>query len=105
VLTSEFEGFPLVLAEAMSFGVIPVVYDSFSAVRDIIDQGNDGIIVPKINGTFSAEEMAKGVESVIKEFEKKHEMPLAAIEKSKQYALDHIVSQWKGRLERMTKDS
>lgn len=101
VLTSEFEGFPLVLAEAMSFGVIPVVYDSFSAVRDIIEQGKDGIIVPKVNDAFSAEEMAKGIESAIKNEEKTHEMALAAIGKSKQFALDYIVNQWMGWLDKL----
>jgi glycosyltransferase involved in cell wall biosynthesis len=100
VLTSEFEGFPLVLAEAMSFGVIPVVYESFAAVRDIINQGKDGIIVPKINGTFSAEEMARGVESVIKDLEGTHAMPLAAMEKSKQYSLDEIYKSWMKLLEK-----
>lgn len=94
VLTSEFEGFPLVLAEAMSFGVVPVVYNSFAAVRDIIDQGKDGIIVPKVNGTFSVEEMAKGVELVIKDLESNQVMPLAAMEKSKRYSLDEIYRSW-----------
>ncbi|MCO6025922.1 glycosyltransferase [Prevotella cerevisiae] len=103
VLTSEFEGFPLVLAEAMSFGVIPVVYESFAAVRDIINQGKDGIIVPKINGTFSAEEMARGVESVIKDLEGTHAMPLAAMEKSKQYSLDEIYKSWMKLLEKLDK--
>lgn len=46
ILTSEYEGFPLVLAEAMSFGVIPVVYGSYSAVYDIISDGVDGVILP-----------------------------------------------------------
>jgi glycosyltransferase involved in cell wall biosynthesis len=101
VLTSEFEGFPLVLAEAMSFGVIPVVYDSFSAVRDIIEQDKDGIIVPKGNGTFSTEEMAKGIEKVLTNEEETHRMALAAIRKSKQYSLDHIVNQWMGWLEKI----
>ena len=36
MLTSDFEGFPLVLAECMSFGVVPVVYNSYAAVGDII---------------------------------------------------------------------
>jgi glycosyltransferase involved in cell wall biosynthesis len=103
VLTSEFEGFPLVLAEAMSFGVIPVVYDSFSAVRDIIEQSKDGIIVPKVNDAFSAEKMAKGIESAIKNMEETHEGALAAIEKSKQYSLENIVNQWTGCFERLKK--
>lgn len=39
LLTSEFEGFPLVLPECMSFGVIPAVYGSYSAVYDIVEDG------------------------------------------------------------------
>lgn len=101
MLTSDFEGFPLVLAEAMSFGVIPVVYDSFSAVRDIINPDKDGVIVPKVNGTFSAEKMAKGIEKVLTNEEETHEMALVAIGKSKQYALDHIVNQWMGWFEKL----
>ena len=38
LLTSEFEGFPLVLPECMSFGVVPAVYGSYSAVYDIGNQ-------------------------------------------------------------------
>jgi glycosyltransferase involved in cell wall biosynthesis len=85
----------------MNFQTIMVVYDSFSAVRDIIEQGKDGIIVPKGNGTFSIEEMAKGIESAINNEEKTHEMALTAIGKSKQYALDHIVNQWMRWFERV----
>lgn len=85
----------------MNFQTIMVVYDSFSAVRDIIEQGKDGIIVPKGNGTFSTEEMAKGIEKVLTNEEETHRMALAAIEKSKQYSLDHIVNQWMGWLEKI----
>lgn len=46
MLTSEYEGFGLVVVEAMSFGVIPVVYGSYSAVYDIISDGVDGVILP-----------------------------------------------------------
>lgn len=70
-------------------------------MRDIIEQGKDGIIVPKVNGSFSTEEMAKGIESAIKNEEKTHRMALAAIGKSKQYALDHIVNQWMGWFDKL----
>ena len=44
LLTSEFEGFPLVLPECMSFGVVPAVYGSYSAVYDIVEDGKNGLI-------------------------------------------------------------
>ena len=62
LLTSEYEGFPLVLAECMSFGVIPTVYGSYSAVYDIIDNGVNGIIFPYHKNGFSAELAAKEIE-------------------------------------------
>lgn len=94
ILTSDFEGFPLVLAEAMSFGVVPVVYDSFAALRDILNNGKNGVIVPKVFNEFSAEQMAKGVNAAIKDCEKNHTMAFSAIEESKKYSLDEIYQKW-----------
>ena len=96
VLTSDFEGFPLVLAEAMSCGVVPVVYDSFAAVRDIIDTGKDGIIVPKEDNGFSVEAMAKGIGQVIEDCETTRLMARAAIAKSKNYSIEAIYENWMG---------
>lgn len=46
LLTSDFEGFPMVLVEAMANGCVPVAYGSFPTVRDII-HGDDGFVVPE----------------------------------------------------------
>ena len=43
---SRREGFPMVLLEAMSQGCVPVCFDSFSAVHDIVCDGRDGFVVP-----------------------------------------------------------
>lgn len=94
VLTSEFEGFPLVLAECMSFGVVPVVYGSYSAVYDIIEDGIDGIIVPKTEEEFNAAIMAERIKSIMNDKNKLNAMALAAIEKSKNYSIDKIYTQW-----------
>lgn len=94
VLTSDFEGFPLVIAEAMSFGVVPVVYDSFAAVNDIITNRIDGIIVQKKMGTFSTEEMSRGVEMAIQDCESNRTMAQNAIEKSKIFSIDTIYEKW-----------
>lgn len=44
-VVSTYEGFGLVLAEALSNGVIPVAYNSFGAARDIIMDKSNGFLI------------------------------------------------------------
>jgi glycosyltransferase involved in cell wall biosynthesis len=95
LLTSDFEGFPLVLAECMSFGVVPVVYASYPAVTDIIQDKVNGEIVEPINGQFVTVNMAKAVEYVLRNDAKRDIMAQNAIETAmKGYSIDAIYSQW-----------
>lgn len=94
LLTSDFEGFPLVLAECMSFGVVPAVYDSYSAVRDIIDDGKDGIILPKASMGYDAIAMAKKMAMVLENGEARKLKSMAAINKSEKFSIDTIYEQW-----------
>ena len=45
LMTSNYEGFPMTIIEAMQFGCIPLVYKSFLAIDDIINDGENGILV------------------------------------------------------------
>ena len=45
VMASSFEGWPMVLGEAMSCRCVPVVYGSFLAAHDIIEDGQNGFII------------------------------------------------------------
>lgn len=94
LLTSDFEGFPLVLAECMSFSVIPAVYNSYSAVCDIIDDGKDGIVLPYHKNGYQAEEAAGMIVNIMKDDGKREQMALAAIKKSKEYSVEKIYSEW-----------
>ena len=94
LLTSEYEGFPLVLAECMSFGVIPAVYNSYSAVSDIIDNGKDGIVIPYHKDGYKANEAADMLATIMKDEDKREQMALAAIEKSKEYSVEKIYGEW-----------
>ena len=94
ILTSEYEGFPLVLAECMSFGVIPAVYNSYSAVCDIIDGGKDGIVLPYHKNEYDANEAAGMIANIMKDDGKREQMALAAIKKSKEYSVEKIYSEW-----------
>ena len=57
-MTSAYEGFPMVLAEAAAFGCVPVAFESFAALRDIIDDGENGFVVPAFNFEKFAEKLA-----------------------------------------------
>lgn len=94
ILTSEFEGFPLVIAECMSFGVVPVVYGSYSAVYDIIEDGKDGLIIPNTKHGFNASIMAERMADLMNNPHRLNAMALAATEKSKNYSIDKIYDQW-----------
>lgn len=94
MLTSDFEGFPLVLAECMSFGVVPVVYNSYAAVADIISDREDGIVIPFCKEGYNAEEAAMMVAGIMKDETLRNNMSLAAIKKSRNYSVDEIYQRW-----------
>lgn len=59
LLTSIWEGLPMTLIEAQSMGCVPIAFDNFAAIHDIID-GNNGIIV-KSNDFDSYVEMVSNL--------------------------------------------
>lgn len=105
LLTSDFEGFPLVLAECMSFGVIPVVYNSYSAVRDIIDDGKDGFVIPYNTTGYKADEAANLIAYLMDNVQKREEMALAAIKKSKKYSVERIYVEWMKNLNKLNESN
>ena len=46
MMTSIWEGLPMTLIEAMHYGCVPIAFDSFAAVYDLIDNGNNGFKIP-----------------------------------------------------------
>jgi glycosyltransferase involved in cell wall biosynthesis len=46
LMTSAREGFPMVLGEAQALGCVPVVFDSFASLHDIVKDGENGMIAP-----------------------------------------------------------
>lgn len=94
LLTSEYEGFPLVLAESMGFGVIPVVYNSYLAVGDIIDDGKNGLVIPYHKDGYRAGEAANMLSNLMNDTSIREAMALAAVEKSREYSVERIYEQW-----------
>jgi glycosyltransferase involved in cell wall biosynthesis len=108
-LVSAYEGFPMVIPEAMQFGCIPFVYDSFDAVKDMVDDGRNGYIIPirkagRYVKLLCSDGIARYCDSV-KRFASKPEseilqMRKSAIDKSHEFDVGNIWLRWKQLLDK-----
>lgn len=55
LLTSNYEGTPMVITEAMSYGVVPIVMNSFPSAAGMITNNKDGILIPPFNIEYMGE--------------------------------------------------
>ena len=101
LLTSEYEGFPLVLAECMSFGVVPAVYGSYKAVYDIIEDNKNGIILPYSTKGYNTQDMANRLSTIMDNRIQYEKMAVAAIDTSKHYAIENIYKSWNELFEKL----
>lgn len=95
ILTSEYEGFGLVIVEGMSYGVIPIVLDSYDSAHDIIQNGENGFLEPynKEQG-FDAASMAKKIELLMQDEALSQKMSQRAFESSSAYTINSIYKNW-----------
>lgn len=106
ILTSEYEGFGLVIIEAMSCGVVPVVYGSYSAVYDIIQNNTNGIIVQPQNGIFDKLEMAHQLSFLMNNDIQRNNMAKEAIRTCKQkYSIETIYQSWEKIFNQLTEQN
>lgn len=90
MLTSNYEGTPMVIYEAMSHGVVPIVMDSFSSVHQMIDDGIDGIITK----SFDIKELAEASIHLIDNPSKLQEISNHAEMKIKNIDNNKILREW-----------
>lgn len=90
MMTSACEGWPMTLMEAMQNGCVPIVFDSFKAVYDIMDSHNNGIIVTN-----------NDVDTYIKELEQlmiddsyRNHLAQNALKDCKRFDKEPVVNQW-----------
>ncbi len=89
-LSSRFEGFPLVLLEAMGKGMGVVAFDCPTGPRDIIEDRRNGIIVPpKDPAAF-----ATGLTALIEDEELRRRCGAAAAETAHEYTIEAIGPRW-----------
>lgn len=91
MLTSDLEGFGLVIIESMSYGVVPIVYGSYEAVYDIIRDGCSGFITPfPYNEKYTVEKVKFLIENECR----RKEMAIEAMQDAGKFTIDSISKQW-----------
>lgn len=90
-MVSNYEGFGMVLVEAMQYGCVPFAFDSFAALPDIIDDGINGYRIPPFNEEIYVQRIVDFIKKTRKEKEKIYN---ASMSKAKLFSVENIAKEW-----------
>lgn len=91
LMTSRFEGLPMTLIEAQSFGLPIISYDIKTGPKDIVNNGEDGYLIVDDN----RDEFINRFLELSQNRKKIQEFSQRAFENSKRFKLDNIIKKWK----------
>jgi len=95
VSTSRFEGFGMVLTEAMVCGLPVISFDCPWGPRSIITDGEDGILVE--NGNINL--LASSLSSLMSNETLRRSMSKAALKNVQRFSMEQIAEQWRNIFE------
>jgi glycosyltransferase involved in cell wall biosynthesis len=100
VLSSRFEGFGMVIVEAMTCGVPAISFACPCGPRDIIKDGEDGLLVE--NGNI--EELASKIIYLIEHEEERKKMGNKARQNIERFKMENLGTQWKDIFDKLMAD-
>lgn len=90
ILSSRYEGLPMVLLEAMSQGMACIAYDCKTGPSDIIVNNQNGILIEDQNHL----KMKEGLDKLIQDSKLRHELSINGIKSLEKYNIKKITHQY-----------
>ena len=90
VFSSRFEGFGMVLIEAMACGLPVVSFDCPCGPKDIVSHDEDGLLVP----SGDIDKLANAMSQLMDSYELRHQMAKNAICSVRRFQIDEIADRW-----------
>ncbi|EFH3485520.1 glycosyltransferase family 4 protein [Escherichia coli] len=91
VMSSRYEGFPMVLLEAMASGLPCISFNCETGPADIIIDNENGFLIEH----FDVVQLSKAMEKLIKDEYLRTKMGNAAFERADEFSLEKITLKWK----------
>ena len=97
MMTSAYEGFPMSILETLQCGCVPIAFDTFSAIRDLIEDGTNGYIVE--NDHF--DDYVEKLHFLMKNEDVRAQMAENGMQSVQRYSVDNIMKQWYDLFEKL----
>lgn len=89
-MTSNYEGWGMVLTEAMQFGCVPIAFESYESITDIITNKKDGFLIKP----FDIKEYVRKLELLMSDQQLRKKLASNAIESVKRFDIDKVADKW-----------
>ena len=89
-LTSTTEGWGMVLVEAQQFGCVPIAFDSYDSIKEIIQNGETGFLIKP----FNLNEYANRLSYIMEHSEVRERISIKAKESVTRFNVSCIAQQW-----------
>jgi glycosyltransferase involved in cell wall biosynthesis len=90
VMSSEYEGFPNALLEAMALGVAVISFDCSAGPSDLISNGVNGLLVPPLD----TDALARAMNKLLGDEDMRSNLAKNARAVIRQFSLDKILAKW-----------
>lgn len=90
LMTSAFEGFPMTLVEAQQMGCVPVAFDSFGSLHEVVTDDINGCIVKE----GAIKEYVDKTLALIQNDTKRQQLATNSVNQSAQYSQKNICESW-----------